>query len=225
LHVAFLDSQQTQLIEQLIVRRPVDEILIFHTPEHSDEAYSLSEKYNSLSLDVSKVLISSGSFQNVLSEILQAIDDRRLDDCGVEFSVSCGNRIMILAACIAAILLQAPIFVPAEVSLFPIKLQPSNLVTLTNTKRRILEHIDAQNTLAYQSDISRSTCISRSCVSRHLRDLEHANYVVRHSRGRKKLVSITKLGQIVLHSKLLRQNRIWANDVSHKTQTYLTAMG
>jgi DNA-binding MarR family transcriptional regulator len=212
-------------LEQFIVRRPVDEIIVFHASGYTDQADLLVEKYHSLGLSATRALIEHISFPNALSEILQTLNERRFDDHTIEFSITCNNTIMTLASCIAAILLRAPIFVPEKNSLQPIKLQPSHFVTLTSTKRRILEFVDNYSTPVLQSDISRNTSITRSCVSRHLRDLEQANYVVRASRGRQKIVSLTELGQIVLHSKLLRQNRIWATDVSRETQTYLAAMG
>ena len=86
-HVTFLDSPKTQTLEQFIVRRPVDEIIIFHAPGYTDQANLLVEKYHSLGLGASRALIEHIRFSSVLSEILKTLDERRFDNHIIEFSI------------------------------------------------------------------------------------------------------------------------------------------
>jgi uncharacterized membrane protein len=209
-HVAVLDNQQSKNVEHISIRRCVDEIVLIYPYTDSEQTLDLKHRYENAGLCVRSMSIDPNNFDGTLSTILKALDDHRIDNHSIEFNISCRNPSMIIAACVAAMILRAPILAVSEDGYSElIEVRPSELSTLTSQKRLILEYLSFQSKPVTQKRISKEVEISRSGISRHIRDLERAGYVIRWRDGRRKKVSITDLGLTILHHKLLRKRRIW----------------
>lgn len=199
-------------VEQFALRRRTDELFLIFTNEELKLASTLMEKFSTLGMQVTPIHIQSLKFSNILNSVLRALNRNSLDDYEVEFSVSSGNSVMILGVCIAAAIVNASILYSEENSLVDIsELWPANLVNVTHKKRQILSFLESYNGSINQKDISRKTGICQSGISRHIRDLESAGYVIRSRVARKKVVKISELGSTILHHKQIRKRRIWGS--------------
>jgi DNA-binding MarR family transcriptional regulator len=223
IHVAVMGSQFQSAVEHLVIRRKVDEIILVYGHENSDQAQSLLSRFVSLYMSVVPVPVSSDDFTNILSSILKALDQSRLDDCEVEFSVSSGNSIMVVAASVAAAITQSSIlFLTGSNSRDISEIWPSELVNLTHKKQELLCFLDRQDCFIHQKTISEATGMTQSGVSRHLHDLEKAGYVTRFRDSRNKQVRITELGSTVFHQKQIRKRRVWGSFALRTPQSYET---
>ncbi|MHA2068240.1 MAG: helix-turn-helix transcriptional regulator [Candidatus Thorarchaeota archaeon] len=218
-HVAITSDWDSNAIERIAIRRSIAELVIVYPSNLESHALDLVQKFESLGLIVISVPVAYSDFDNTLSSILKALDDRRLDDYHIEFNVTNSTGIMTVAACVAAAIVKATVICSRENELFEIdEVWPSDLVNLTHRKRAILEYLSTQSEPIYQTEITNNTGVQRSGVSRHLGDLEHAGYVVRTRKAKRKYVEITNLGATVLHHKQLRKRRVWGHITDHPHQ-------
>jgi len=199
-------------VERIAIRRRIDELFLIFTDENLELASSIVEKFSRLGMHVRLIHIQSMKFSNILSTILRALNRETFDDYDLEFSVSSGNPVMILATCIAAAIVNASILYTEGSNFVDIsELWPAKLVNVTYKKRQILNFLEEYSDSINQKDISKETGICQSGISRHIRDLELAGYVTRTRIARKKVVQISELGSVILHQKQIRKRRIWAS--------------
>ncbi|MFW9787307.1 MAG: MarR family transcriptional regulator [Candidatus Thorarchaeota archaeon] len=217
IHVAILGNQKT--IQHLAVRRRIDRLLIVFPREKLELANNLVEQFSNLGVPVEPVDVVVSDFNSILSSILAALNRQKFDDHNIEFSITTGNCIMTLAACVAAAIVNASVICAIGSELpYLSEVWPSELVNLTNKKHEILKYLDSFNTPVTQKEISRDTGIRPSGVSRHLRDLELAGYIRRYRIARIKQVQITELGSAILHHKQLRRRRIWSSYMNRTSE-------
>lgn len=222
--VAVLDNQESKNAEHISIRRCVDEIVLIYPYTDHEHTLNLKHRYEKAGLCVRSLSIDPNNFDSILSTILKALDDHRIDNHTIEFNISCKNPSMIIAACVAAMILRAPILSVSEDGYSElIEVRPSEISTLTSQKRAILEYLSLQSKPVDQNSISKEVRISRSGISRHIRDLERAGYVIRWRDGQRKKLSITDLGLTILHHKLLRKRRIWGSGKLQSTTEYTLA--
>ncbi len=208
IHVAFLGTQKT--LEQLAIKRSIDELIIIYPQEKKALADRSIEYFSSFGIVVESVCVLSDDFYNILSSILSALNHRKFDDHQIEFSIASENRIIILAACVAAAITKASILFASEIEPLQIsEVWPSELVNLTLKKREILDYLENSSVPVAQKEIARNTGIRQSGISRHIRDLELAGFVERDRIARIKQVQITELGTVILHHKQMRKRRVW----------------
>jgi CRISPR locus-related DNA-binding protein len=208
--VALLDKPI--IIERVAIRRRVDELFLVFSDERLEQAESLIDKFSSFGIQAIPIHVISSSFSNILSSILKALDNQSLDDYQIEFSITSGNTVMMLAATIAAVIVKASILCIEENEFIEIsEIWPSELVNLTHKKRQILAFLENYNDPVHQKNISKETDICQSGISRHIRDLELAGYISRQRVARNKYIQITELGSTILHNKQIRKRRIWAS--------------
>ncbi|MFW9833317.1 MAG: MarR family transcriptional regulator [Candidatus Thorarchaeota archaeon] len=218
IHVAILGKQET--IEHLAIRRRIDELIIVYPYETHEIADELITRFSNHGIPIEPVIIVPTDFNTTLSSILVAINQKEFDECQIEFSITSGHCIMTLAACVAAAITKASVICATGAELIDItEVWPSELVNLSLKKREILDYLERLSTPITQKEISQSTGIRPSGVSRHLRDLEQAGYIRRNRVARIKQVQITDLGSAILHHKQLRKRRIWCS------QMYRTSEG
>jgi DNA-binding MarR family transcriptional regulator len=222
-HVALLGKQKT--IEHIAIRRSIDELVLVYSREKLDIADNLINQFSNLGIAVIPVRVVQNDFTNVLSSILRALDHRKLDDYQVEFSMTSGQCVMTLAACVAAAIVKASVIYVSGSELFEIsEVWPSEMVNLTHKKCVILDYLETHDSPVQQKEISKYTGIRQSGVSRHLRDLEMAGYVRRTRKARNKQVQITELGSTILHHKQIRKRRLW-NSYSSRTLESIQTVG
>ncbi len=220
-HVAITNVWDSIAIERIAIRRSITELVIVYPSNLECHALDLVGKFKSLGLLVMSVPVAHNNFDNTLSSILRALNEPRLDDYHIEFNVTNSSGIMTVAACMAAAIVKATVICSRESELFEIEeVWPSDLVNLTHRKRDILEYLAIQSEPISQTAITNGTGVMRSGVSRHLRDLENAGYVVRSRKARQKYVEITNLGATVLHHKQLRKRRVWGPVTDHSHPIY-----
>jgi len=197
-------------VERIVIRRRIDELFLVFSDEELELAEFLIAKFSTLGMQIVSIHIESLRFSNILSSILRALDHQTVDYYDVEFSLSSGNPLMILATCVAAAIVNASVICTEGDSFVEMsEVWPAKLVNITYKKRQILNFLESYNGSINQRDISRETGICQSGVSRHLRDLELAGYVTRTRVSRKKVVKISELGSTILHHKQIRKRRIW----------------
>lgn len=221
IHVALLGKQKT--IEHIAIRRSIDELILVYSREKLDIADNLIKQFSNLGITVVPVRVVLTDFTSILSSILRALDHRKLDDYQVEFSMTSGQCVMTLAACVAAAIVRASIIYTTGTESFQIsEVWPSELVNLTHKKCEILDYLETHDSPVHQKEISKHTGIRQSGVSRHLRDLEMAGYVRRTRKARKKQVQITELGSTILHHKQIRKRRLWSSYSSRTLESIQT---
>ncbi len=221
IHVALLGKQKT--IEHIAIRRSIDELILVYSREKLDIADNLIKQFSNLGITVVPVRVVLTDFTSILSSILRALDHRKLDDYQVEFSMTSGQCVMTLAACVAAAIVRASIiYTTGTESLQISEVWPSELVNLTHKKREILDYLETHDSSVHQKEISKHTGIRQSGVSRHLRDLEMAGYVRRTRKARNKQVQITELGSTILHHKQIRKRRFWSTYSSRTLESIQT---
>ncbi len=214
-HVAVFDRDATQLIARTIIHRRTDELILVGPFSHIDEHQRFLDQYTGLGIQTTFVDIEDFSLDEILSTLLSAVDNARLDDFDIEFNIACNNPIVAIAACVAATMTQSLLISSDDTNLSALLLlRPDQLLHMSQNKRRILEYLDMQYGQVPQVNISRDTSVTRASVSRHLKDLIQAGYVKRARIGRQKTAEITSLGQVVLHHKLVRKRRVWDNHTS-----------
>ena len=217
IHVAILGKQET--IERLAIRRRIDKLIIVYPYETHEIADELITRFSNHRIPIEPVTVVPNDFSTTLSSILVALNQKEFDECQIEFSITSGHCIMILAACVAAAITKASIICATGTELIDItEVWPSELVNLSHKKREILDYLERLNTPITQKEISQSTGIRPSGVSRHLRDLEQAGYIRRNRVARIKQVQITDLGSAILHHKQLRKRRIWCSHMYHTSE-------
>jgi len=221
IHVAFLGKQK--ILEQLAIRRSIDELIIVYPPEKTELADRAIEYFSSFGIAVEAVCVLSNDFYHILSSILSALNHRKFDDYQIEFSITSEHSAIILAACVAAAITKASILCATEIEPLQIsEVWPSELVNLTLKKREILDYLENSGFPVAQKEISRNTGIRQSGISRHIRDLELAGFIERDRVARIKQVQITELGSVILHHKQIRKRRVWdafANRAAEGIQT------
>lgn len=206
--VALLGEPTT--VERIVIRRRIDELFLVFSNEEHELAASLIAKFSTLGMQIVPIHIESLNFSNILSSILRALDHQTLDYYNVEFSMSSGNPLMILATCVAAAIVNGSVIYTEGDRFIEIsEVWPAELVNITYKKRQILNFLERYNGSINQKDISRETGICQSGISRHIRDLELAGYVTRTRVSRRKVVKISELGSTILHHKQIRKRRIW----------------
>ena len=211
IHVAVFDKDTVHLIVRTIIQRRTDELILVCPVSKSDAYQGILEQYPGLDFQTTLVDIESYSFNEILSTLLSVVDNARLDNYDIEFNVVCTNPIISIAVCVAATMTQSLLITSDETNLStPLLLRPNRLLHMSQNKRKILEYLDLQHSPVPQMNISRDTSITRSCVSRHLKDLIQAAYVKRTRTGRQKTVEISSLGKVVVRHKLIRK-RVWEN--------------
>jgi DNA-binding MarR family transcriptional regulator len=210
IHVAILGKQET--IEHLAIRRSIDELIIVYPYETHEIADELITRFSNHGIPIKPVIVVPNDFSTTLSSILVALNQKEFDECQIEFSITSAHCILTLAACVAAAITKASVICATGTELIDItEVWPSELVNLSLKKREILDYLVRLSTPITQKEISQSTGIRPSGVSRHLRDLEQAGYIRRNRVARKKQVQITDLGSAILHHKQLRKRRIWCS--------------
>ena len=208
IHVAILGKQET--IEHLAIRRRIDELIIVYPYETHEIADELITRFSNHGIPVEPVVVMPNDFSTTLSSILDALNQKEFDEYQIEFSITSEHCILTLAACVAAAITKASVICATGTELIDItEVWPSELVNLSLKKREILDYLERLSTPITQKEISKSTGIRSSGVSRHLRDLEQAGYIRRNRVARNKQVHITDLGSAILHHKQLRKRRIW----------------
>jgi len=221
IHVTILGKQE--FLEQLAVRRSIDELIVVYSEKEIELADRVIEHFSSLGIAVEPVSVVSDDFHNILSMILSALDHRKIDAYQIEFSITSEHCLMTIAACVAAAIVRASILCTAETEPFQIsEVWPFELVHLTHKKREILDYLENSGCPIAQKEISRSTGIRQSGVSRHVRDLELAGYIERDRVARIKQVQITELGSIILHHKQIRKRRVWDSLTSRASEAIQT---
>jgi DNA-binding MarR family transcriptional regulator len=221
--IALLGEPTT--VERIVIRRRIDELFLVFSNEELELAEFLIAKFSTLGMHILPIHIESMKFPNILSSILRTLDHQTLDYYDIEFSMSSGNPLMILAMSLAAAIVRASVIYTEGDSVVEIsEVWPAELVNITYKKRMILNFLESYNGSINQRDISRETGICQSGVSRHIRDLDLAGYVTRTRVARKKVVKISELGSSILHLKQIRKRRIW-DSYSIKTPAGVQTVG
>jgi len=217
IHVTFLGNQKS--LEQLTIRRSIDELIIVYSREKTELADWSIEHFSSFGILVTSVCVVPDDFHNILSSILSALNHRKFDEYQLEFSITSEHSVIILAACVAAAIVKASILCATETEPLQIsEVWPSELVSLTHKKCEILDYLENSGCPIAQKEISRNTGIRQSGISRHLRDLELAGYIERDRVARIKQVQITELGSVILHHKQIRKRRVWDSITSRASE-------
>ncbi|MHA1882668.1 MAG: winged helix-turn-helix domain-containing protein [Candidatus Thorarchaeota archaeon] len=217
-HVAIFDKDAESFIDRVAIQRRLDEIILVCATSYDGNRNQIIDRYSNLGFKTTFVDIDSNSFNDILSTLLNVVNHSRLDNYIIEFNVICNNPIMTVAASVAAIMIGAILITTDTTNISAsITLRPNQLLHMSPNKRKIMEYLDEKSCPVLQAEISSETLVTRSCVSRHLKDLIHAGYVKRNRAGRNKVIWITSLGQVVVRHKLLRKRREWGNDVISKT--------
>ena len=136
IHVTFLGNQKS--LEQLAIRRSIDELIVVYPQEKSELANWAIEHFSSFGILVTSICVVSDDFHNILSTILSALNHRKFDEYQIEFSITSEHSVIILAACVAAAIVKASILCTTETE--PLKISevwPSELITLTHKKCEI----------------------------------------------------------------------------------------
>jgi DNA-binding MarR family transcriptional regulator len=221
IHVAIFDNQRKGDTERITIQRRVDGVILVYPFEEEKSVFSTLERYKNLGMEILTVPVDPNDFHNILSHILEALDDYCIDSQKIEFSIVCQNPILALAACFASIIVQAPIYSMTDSDLSKIvEINSSKITTLTVQKRRILEIISEHPGSVNQRHITQEIQLSNSNVSRHIKTLAKAGYVKCYREGRQKYIQITTLGSTVLRHKLLRKRRIWGTPNFQPTEVY-----
>ena len=153
IHVALLGRQKA--IENIAIRRSIDELVLVHSLENLEIARSLCDNFTNLGVDVNPVRVNANDFNNTLSSILRALNHQKLDDYQIEFSNNSGHCIMTLAACVAAAIVKASVLCTIGTESFQLlKVWPSQLVNLTHKKREILDYLETHGSPVQQKEIS-----------------------------------------------------------------------
>ena len=151
-------------------------------------------------------------FIKVLSGILEVVNEHK--DYDVEYSISCGTRVMTMAAFRAALYTDSPVFFvsnPYEDEIGEIiNVEPVSVALLTKQKRNILNRLDELGGVAgSQADLGSRVELGAGSISKHVNNLAAAKYVTKEKRGRETRVEITELGRIVLNLKNFRKKKVW----------------
>ena len=210
IHIAFFGFERST--EYMTAKRCIDELIIVHNWEQEGIVNKLVDKYSDLGIMTTPVKIASNDFTNVLSSVLNSVDSQKLDEYDIEISVSTGNCIVNLAACIFAAIAKASIVCVQSNTTFNIsEIWPSELVNLSLQKREILSYLNHCEKPIHQKEVAEDTGIRQSGLSRHLRNLELAGYITRSRVSHRKHVIITELGRAILHYKQIRKKRVWGS--------------
>ena len=198
-------------VERILIRRCIDTLVFIFSDEKQKLASSLIEKYSILGIQVIPIHIQSLNFTSVLSSILRVLNQHHLDECSVEFSISSGNPILIMATCVIAVIINSSIlYVGENGRVESSEVWPSKLVNISYKKKQILDFLENYDGPINQKDIAGEIGISQSGISRHIYDLELAGYVTRTRVAKKKVIEISDLGSVIIHQKEIRKRRIWA---------------
>ena len=150
-------------------------------------------------------------FSNILSSILKVLNKQKADDSSIEFSISSGNPIIILATCIVSAIVDTSISYTGDNGFFEIsEIWPGMMINISHKKRLILSFLENYGSPINQKNIAKEMGINQSGISRHIHDLELAGYVKRTRVNKSKIVKISDLGSVILHQKEIRKRRIWA---------------
>ena len=133
----------------------------------------------------------------------------------IEYNISCGTRVMTSAAYLAALFTDSPVYfvknVDDEIGDI-IMVQPFSVALLSEPKKIILRKLDeAGGKVDSQSELGSRADLKASSISKHLRTLEDAGYIIRTPHGRETKVEITNLGKIVSNLKAYRKGKVWGN--------------
>ncbi len=212
LHIATLGLHRNILVEHVIAKRGADKIAIIHTIQNEEDMTRLKKENESVGVPVVGKRVDPWDYYDALCSILDIVSEH--EEYDIEYSISCGTRVMTSAAFRAALFTDSPVYfvtTPEDIEIGDlITIEPISVVILTEPKRRILERLeDLGGTTDSQSALGSRTSLKASSISKHLTSLEDAGYVRRKRDGRKTTVEITELGKIVLNLKHFRRTRFW----------------
>jgi CRISPR locus-related DNA-binding protein len=212
LHIATLGLHRNILVEHVIAKRGADKIAIIHTDKNMEDMEKIRQENETIGVPVITKKVNAWDFYSSLCMILEVVSDH--EEYEIEYSISCGTRVMTSAAFRAALFTDSPVFfvtTPDDIEIGDlITIEPISVVILTEPKRRILERLDELGgDIKSQSDLGSRTSLKASSISKHLTSLENAGYVRRKREGRRTYVAITELGKIVLNLKRFRRTKLW----------------
>jgi len=199
-------------VEHIIAKRGADKIAIIYTEQNKEAVEELKRNNESKGVPVVGKKVDAWDYYNVLCGILEIVSDH--EDYEIEYSISCGTRVMTSAAFRAALFTDSPVYfvtTPADVEIGEIvTIEPISVVILTEPKRRILERLEELGGGAKsQRELGSRVDLGASSISKHLNSLDDAGYVKRKRDGRNYFVEITELGKIVLNLKEFRKEKVW----------------
>ncbi|MBY8998477.1 MAG: CRISPR locus-related DNA-binding protein [Candidatus Thorarchaeota archaeon] len=213
LHIATLGLYHNMLVEHVITKRGADKIAIIYTERNEEDLEGIKERHETKMVPVISRKVPPWDYHEVLSTILEVVSEH--EDYEIEFNISCGTRVMTVAAYLAALFSDAPVFFVVDPDKEEIgdviMVQPVSVVMLSQPKKKILQRLDE---LGGKSDSQKSlgsrTDLGASSISKHLNSLDAAGYISRSQSGRKTCVEITNLGRIVMNLKTFRKDNIWS---------------
>ena len=210
-HVATLGFYANEMVEYVLLRRGADRIVLVYTIENEIQYIMLQQDLLKRGMEVIPCKVVPWQFEIILANILEEVTKHT--DSKLEFHASCGTRVMTAAAQVAALLTESPIlFVEREMGGTLgdiIEIKPASLDKLTPRKREILAGIQELGGSVTQNDLIKQIELQRSGLSKHLKGLLTAGYVVLESETRPKIYQISYLGRVILSLKQFRKMAIW----------------
>ncbi|MHA1812510.1 MAG: HFX_2341 family transcriptional regulator domain-containing protein [Candidatus Thorarchaeota archaeon] len=208
--IATLGIYANDRVEQVVMKKSTDKVIIVHTENNSDEADALKSRFVRYGIKCECIRVHPWDYEKILTALLETVLKHPDDE--IEFNGSCGTRVMTAAVHMAALIIDAPLYlvvevdgnVPGEV----VELHPVPVSMLSAPKKEILRRlIETGGRVESQSELGSRTELGASSISKHISDLVRARYVRTERAGTKKAVEITDLGRMVYRLKQARERK------------------
>ena len=211
LQIATLGLFDNERVIHASTKRKVDKLVVISTEKNRDEVEQMMSDFNKRRIPFDYVEVDPLKFKPVLAAVLDVVAAH--PDYDVEFNVSCGTRIMVGAAHMAATVIGAPLIFVVNSD----DGESYEMTTWGNTyeailtagRRKVLAalaNMDGKSNSI--KDLAEESGFSRGMATRHVNALYRAGYIVKNG-SRPVTVEITDIGKIILRLKQLRKERGW----------------
>ena len=208
--IATLGIYANDRVEQVVMKKSTDKVIIVHTQENTSEAEALRGRFSAHGVECECIEVHPWNYEKILTALLDQVLKHPDDE--IEFNGSCGTRVMTAAVHMAALIIDAPLYLvvrpddnaPGEV----VELRPVPVSMLSAPKKEILRRlIEKGGRVESQRELGSRTELGASSISKHISDLVRARYVRRERHGTKKAIVITDLGRMVFRLKQARERK------------------
>jgi len=212
LQIATLGLYANQRIDYVLNRCAADKLVLIGTEENKEEIEAFKSRFNNQNYPFDYRILEPWNYEKILATVLEIVLEHPKHM--VEFNISCGPPTMRIACHMAAVLLEAPVhFVSEEGEKIIgdlVTVKPIPISKLTEPKRNILHELaKKENGINSQTDLGSKVELRASSISKHLKELRAANFVVTEKIGLRNQTTITDLGRMILRLKETRKERIW----------------
>ncbi|MCF2137561.1 MAG: DUF6293 family protein [Candidatus Thorarchaeota archaeon] len=213
LHIATVGIDYRKRVEFVVMNKGADHVILVCSEESIEIGKSICTMFSSKGIECETIIIDPWNYENILAKTLEAIVEQL--ETGlfseIEFNGSCGTRIMTATVYMAAMIIDAPIYLVGRCSEGDdigeaIMLRPMPISMLTSPKKMILQSLkDRGGKVDSQTELGSRTELGADSISKHIRDLEKARYVKCHQHGRRKAIELTHLGEMALELKYVKR--------------------